>query len=55
MDLTKGYQPEKFQCCKLYGSSVTEELQKHNADIIMMSLRIFGIEISVFWETTYKL
>ena len=43
VDLTKGYQPEKFQCCKLSGSSVTEELQKHNADIIVTSLHIFGI------------
>ena len=53
MDLTKGYQPEKFQCCKLSKSSLTEELQKHNDDVIMSSLRIFGI--SIFYETAYKL
>ena len=43
MDLTKGYQPEKFQCCKFSGSSFTEELQKYNDDVIMTSLHIFGI------------
>ena len=43
VDLTKGYQPEKFQCCKLSGSSFTEELQKYNDDVIMTSLHIFGI------------
>ena len=43
VDLTKGYQPEKLQCCKLSGSSFTEELQKYNYDVIIMSLHIFGI------------
>ena len=43
VDLTKGYQSEKFQCCELSGSGVTEELQEHNVDIIMTSLHIFGI------------
>ena len=32
VDLTKGYQPEKFQYCKLSGSSVIEELQEQNVD-----------------------
>ena len=41
VDLNKGYQPEKFQCCKLSGSSFTEELQKHNDGVIMTSLQIF--------------
>ena len=43
VDLAKGYQPKKFQCCKLFVSSFTEELQKYNDDIIMTSLHIFGI------------
>ena len=43
VDLTKGYQPEKFQCFKLSWSSFTEELQKYNDDVIMMSLHFFGI------------
>ena len=43
VDLTKGCQPEKFQCCKLSFSSFTEELQKHNDDVIMESFHIFGI------------
>ena len=30
VDLSKGYQPETFQCCKLSGSRFREELQKHN-------------------------
>ena len=54
--ITKGYEPEKFQCCKLSGSSVTEELQNHNVDVIMTSLPIFGIlNFHIFCETTYKL
>ena len=43
VDLTKDYQPEKFQCCKLSGSSVTEELQEHSVDTIMTSLHIVGV------------
>ena len=43
VDLTKGYEPEKFQCYKFSGSGVTEELQDHSVDIIMMSLHSFGI------------
>ena len=43
VDLTKGYQPEKFQCCKCSGSSFTEELEKYNDDVIMTSLNIFGM------------
>ena len=39
--LTKGYQPEKFQCYRFSGSSLTEGLQKHNDDIIMTSFHIF--------------
>ena len=34
MELTKGYQPVKLQCCRLSGSNFTEELQKHNDDVI---------------------
>ena len=55
VDLTKGYQPEKFQCCKLSESSFTEELQKYNDDVIMTSLHILGFEIFIFCESTYKL
>ena len=44
VELTKGYQPTKFQCSKLYGSAFTEGLEKHNDDIIMMSFHIFGIQ-----------
>ena len=43
VDLTKGYQPEKFECCKLFGSSSTEELHKYNDDVIMTSLYNFGM------------
>ena len=46
VDLTKGYQPEKFQCCKLSGSSFTEELQKY----IFLALEIF-----IFCESIYTL
>ena len=53
MELTKGYQPAKFQFCRLYGSSFTEGLQKHNDDVIMTSFHIF--EISIFCETDYEL
>ena len=40
--LTKGYQPEKFQCCRLSGSSFTEGSQKHNEDVI-----------SYFWDSKF--
>ena len=43
-ELTKGYQPAKFQLCKLSGSSFTEGLQKHNHDVIMTSFHNFGIQ-----------
>ena len=33
-ELTEGYQPAKFKCCKLSGSNFTEGLQKHNDDVI---------------------
>ena len=42
VDLFKGYQPEKFQCSKLSPSRFTEELQKHNDEVIMTSVHIFG-------------
>ena len=34
VELTKGYQPAKFQCCRLSGSRFTKGLQKHNDDVI---------------------
>ena len=42
VDFTEGYQPAKFQCCRLSGSSFTEGLQKHNDDVIMTSFHDFG-------------
>ena len=54
-EFTKGYQPAKFQCCRLSGSSFTEGLQKHNDDVIMTSFHIFGFDISTFCETYNKL
>ena len=41
VERTKGYQPVKFQCCRLSGSSFTEGLQKQNDDVIMTSFHIF--------------
>ena len=52
MDLTKGYQPEKFQ---LSGSSFTEELQKYSDDVIINHFIFLGFEIFIFCESTYKL
>ena len=49
VDLSKGYQSEKFQCRKLSGSSFTEELQKYNDGVIFTSLHILGFEIFIFW------
>ena len=43
VEFTKGYQPAKFQSCRLSVSSFTEGLQKHNDDVIMASLHDFGI------------
>ena len=43
VDLSKGYEPEMFQCCKLSGSNFTKELQIYSDDIIIMSLNIFEI------------
>ena len=48
LDLTKGYLPEKFQCCKLSGSSFTEELQKYNDDVIMTSFTFWNSKFSCF-------
>ena len=42
VDLTKDYQPKKFEYCNLSGSCFTEELQKYNNDVIMTSFHIFG-------------
>ena len=55
VELTKGYQLEKFQCCTLCGSSFREGLQKHNDGVIMTSFHILGFEISIFCGTDYKL
>ena len=55
VELSKGYQTAKFQCCRLSGSSFKEGLQKHNDDIIMRSFHILSFEISKFCETDYKL
>ena len=33
VELTIGYQPAKFQCCRLSGSSFTEGLEKHSDDM----------------------
>ena len=49
VELTKGYQPAKFQYCKLSRSSFSEGLQKDNDDIFL------GFEISICCETDYKL
>ena len=43
VEFNKICQSEKFQCCSLSGSSLTEGLQKHNNDVIMMSVHDFGI------------
>ena len=55
VEFIKGYQPAKFQCCRLPESSFIEGLQKHNDDVIMTSFHILEFEISIFWETAYKL
>ena len=46
--ITKGYQSEKFKCCKLSGSSFMQEFKKHNDDVIMTSLNILGFAIFRF-------
>ena len=38
LELSKGYQTAKFQCCRLSGSSFKEGLQKHNYDVIIVNL-----------------
>ena len=53
--LSKGYQPEKIQCCKLSGTNFYRGITKHNDDIIMMSLHILEFGISIFCETAYML
>ena len=44
VEFTKGYQPAKFQCCRLPGSRFSERLQKHNDDVILTTLYILGFE-----------
>ena len=56
VELTKGFQPAKLQCCKLSGSSFTEGLQKHSGDVIMTSCDIFRIRnFHIFCEADNKL
>ena len=43
VEFTKGYQPAKFQFCRLSRSSFAEGLLKHNNDLIMTSFHNFGI------------
>ena len=52
---TKGYQPAKFQFCRLSGSSFTEGSQKHNDDVMMTSFHTLGFTISIFCKIGYKL
>ena len=40
VELTRGYQSAKFQCCRLFGSSFIEGLQKHNDDVISYFLNL---------------
>ena len=42
VELTKSYQPEKFQCCRFSGSSFTEGLQ--NTMHMITSFHIFWIQ-----------
>ena len=44
VEFTNGYQPAKFQFCKLSRSSFTEGLQKHNDDVIMTSFHNLGVQ-----------
>ena len=46
VDLIKGYQPVKFQCCKLSGSSFTEELQKYNDDP--------SYDVTYIWDSKFS-
>ena len=46
VELTKGYQPAKSQCCRLCGSDFTEGLQK----TMMTSLHV----ISYFWDSKFS-
>ena len=48
VELTKGYQPAKFQCRRLSGSSFTEGLQKHNDDVIMTSFQFWNSKFPCF-------
>ena len=51
VELTKGYQPAKFQCwVKFYRG-----IGKHNDDVFMTSFHILGFEMSIFCETGYQL
>ena len=43
VEFTEGYQPTKFQFCKLPGSSFTKGSEKHNDDVMMTSFHTFGI------------
>ena len=49
-----GYQPAKFQCCKLSGSSFTERLQKHSDDVTSQYL-VFKIVHFVELNRRYQL
>ena len=53
VELRKGYQPAKFQCCRSSESSFTEGLE-NNDDDIMTSFHK-GFEICIAWKTEYIL
>ena len=55
VEFNKGYQPAKFQFCRLSGSSFTEGSQKQIDDVMMTSFHTFGIQNSIFCKTGYKL
>ena len=44
VESTKGYQPTRFQFCRLSRSSFTEGLLKRNDDVMVTSFHTFGIQ-----------
>ena len=51
VEFYNGFQPAKFQFCRLSVSSFTEGLQKHSDDVIMTSFHNYGIRnFYILWN-----
>ena len=53
VEFTKGYQSAKFQCCRLFGSSFIEGLQKHSDDACRICVIIADENVLITFINNY--